>query len=214
MSTPVQFVPYSCNQSGTCCVNNLVFLNPFDIFRMAKHLEVTAKYLFEQRILAYRISGSTYWMEPVIQLKSNTTCPFLVRDFNTTEKLICSIYDARPFTCRIFPLKYDPDNDLFLRGEKGEKRCTGCVHETTQIPLQEYLDQAEIGNKSSEFTEYRNLVEELSLKGYNLKELKNKKEKQKVFFAIQALLYETYPTENCEAVYPWEEIQKTILEMV
>jgi Fe-S-cluster containining protein len=181
---------------------------------MAKHLEVTAKYLFEQRILAYRISGSTYWMEPVIQLKSNTTCPFLVRDFNTTEKLICSIYDARPFTCRIFPLKYDPDNDLFLRGEKGEKRCTGCVHETTQIPLQEYLDQAEIGNKSSEFTEYRNLVEELSLKGYNLKELKNKKEKQKVFFAIQALLYETYPTENCEAVYPWEEIQKTILEMV
>ncbi|MCB1177558.1 MAG: YkgJ family cysteine cluster protein [Leptospiraceae bacterium] len=207
-------VPYKCNQSGSCCVNNLVMLNPFDIFRIAKHLNVTAKYLFQNRIFAYQIIPSTYWMEPTIQLKPNSACQFLYRDKVETEKLKCKVYESRPFTCRIFPLKFDPDNNIYLRGEKGENRCRGCVDESINIDLNEYLQPVLNDKLQEEYTEYRNFVESLSLRGYNIKEIKNKKDKQKIFFNIQALLYETFPTIDNEEFYPFEKVKEKIEEML
>jgi hypothetical protein len=148
-------------------------------------------------------------MEPVIQMRSNLACPFLGKD-SENEIYKCSIYEGRPFTCRIFPLKYDPDNDIYLRSERGEARCPECVNPEKEISIEEYLIKNEVGDLPLEYAKYRNLVEKLSLMGYNVKELPGKKLKQKLFFKIQKLLFETFPSNDREEEYPWLNVYQTI----
>lgn len=204
-------LPFLCKQTGKCCVNNLVPLSPFDIFRLSKYLNFYAKELFEMKLLSYKITTSTYFMEPVIQINSQNVCPFLKQE-NT--KYLCSIYEARPFACRIFPLKYDPDHDKFLRNQNSEARCIECTLNENETSLQAYMEENLFQDKTHEFTKYRNLVEKISLQGFNLKELAGKKEKQKVFFHIQSLLYETYPNEENSTEYPWDKVEKEILRLI
>jgi len=207
MTNSILLVSYFCKLSGKCCVNNLVPLSPFDIFRIAKNLNLKAEELFIKKIFAYKISRSTYFMEPVIQMRSNQVCPFLEKK---EELYKCTIYKQRPFACRIFPLKYDPDNDIYLRNERSEARCPECTNSQEKISINDYLLQNEANELSSEYSQYRNLVEKLSLKGYNVKELSGKKLKQKLFFKIQKLLFETFPSSNGEEIYPWAEVEESI----
>lgn len=211
MLEKTSILPFLCKQTGKCCVNNLVPLSPFDIFELAKYLNFYAKELFEMRLLSYKITTSTYFMEPVIQINEKNVCPFLKL---SDSKYLCGIYEVRPFACRIFPLKYDPDNDKFLRNQNSENRCLECTLDENGVSLENYMKENGFENKTKNFTRYRNLVEKISLQGFNLKELVRKKEKQKVFFYIQALLYETYPNQENLQEYPWDKVETEILRLI
>jgi Fe-S-cluster containining protein len=209
MLEPDSLLPYLCQITGKCCINNLVPLSPFDVFRVAKFLNLKAEDLFTEKIIAYKITGSTYFMEPVLQMRPTLACPFLTKSKESEYQ--CSIYEARPYTCRIFPLKYDPDNDGYLRSTRGEERCLECTTSKKEIAVKDYLNCNDIGDMAFEYAKYRNLVEKLSLMGYNVKELAGQKLKQKLFFNIQKLLYETFPTVEQEEDYPWNLVYQTIL---
>jgi hypothetical protein len=43
-------VPFLCRATGKCCIHNLVLLSSFDIFRIAKNLNLSAKELFEKKL--------------------------------------------------------------------------------------------------------------------------------------------------------------------
>ena len=203
--SPDSLLPFLCQSTGKCCIHNIVILSPFDIFRIAKALNLSAKNLFKSKILTYRINSSSFWMEPILNSKKNNTCPFLE---TSSKKYICEIYEERPLVCRIFPLKYDPEEESFMRLFVSEERCRECIDVEKLIKTEDYLEQGNIPALLEEFNSYSNLLDEILVQGFTLEGIKNKKDKQTIFFQIQSLLYETYPMnpENEEA-YPIQKIQ-------
>ena len=113
---PIDLVPFLCKATGRCCIHNLVILSSFDIFRIGKTLGASAKELFTKKLITYRINPASFWMEPILNSRTNSTCPFLFREVDAnTEQYLCEIYESRPLVCRIYPLKYDKDNSVFMR---------------------------------------------------------------------------------------------------
>lgn len=82
----------------TCCRDVNIFLSPYDILRMKKRLGITSGDFLERYTVSLIPEVSGF---PVILLKMmddrNNTCPFVTAQG-------CSIYEDRPWACRMFPL--------------------------------------------------------------------------------------------------------------
>ena len=92
---PIDLVPFLCKATGRCCIHNLVILSSFDIFRIGKTLGASAKELFTKKLITYRINPSNFWMEPILNSRTNSTCPFLFREVDAnTEQYLCEIYES------------------------------------------------------------------------------------------------------------------------
>lgn len=84
---------HKCTGCGQCCINSKPKLNPYDILILSKKLKISmAKFL--QKYAYVRIEDDKF---PTAYLKTSGSCPFL-------ENNRCSVYEFRPFTCRLFPL--------------------------------------------------------------------------------------------------------------
>ncbi len=213
---PADLLPFLCQATGKCCIHNLVLLSSFDIFRIANTLGLPAKDLFEKKILTYRINPSSFWMEPILNSRSNSTCPFLFREYEgANEKYLCEIYESRPLVCRIYPLKYDKDESLFMRFLPAEHRCYECITTENNPTLTEYLEGSSVNELMEEFKRYLALIDKVALAGMNLEKIKKNKTAQKKFFAIQSILYETYPgKENRLDKLPFEEMESRVEEIL
>lgn len=208
-------LPFLCKATGKCCIHNLVILSSFDIFRMAKYLETTAKDLFEKKILTYRINPTNYWMEPILNSRLNSACPFLFSEAGEENvKYLCKIYEFRPLVCRVYPLKYDKNEKIFMRFFPAEQRCFECISKENNLTLSDYLDEANVLNLLEEFSQYQRLIEGIQSE-LNLIKIKKNKPAQRKFFQIQSLLYETYPNHG-EIInsLPFEEIKSKIEEIL
>lgn len=95
LDTPFRF---HCTMCGKCCINrDDILLNPDDIFRIAKFLNLTPEEVVNQYCETY--IGGTSRM-PIVRLKPQGTvkrCPFL-------KDRKCSIQDAKPVVCAMFPI--------------------------------------------------------------------------------------------------------------
>lgn len=187
--------------TGKCCTGKIVSLTPFDIFRMAKELNKSSKDLFSEKTLAYRIDLGTYWMIPVITVRKNAECVFLSEDKK------CSIYSARPFACRLFPLKFDSVHKSFYRSLGAEAVCRECISEDIYVEQERYLSDSGADQMQEEYSLTNDLISQISLAGFNIQEIKKKKKKQKIFFALQSLLYETFPKAD-EALFSFQEMRE------
>jgi Fe-S-cluster containining protein len=206
--------PFLCKLTGRCCVQNLVILSPFDIFRLATYLGKSAKDLFQEKIITYTINKSDYWMEPIINSGKDSICPFLLP--KNIEEHICEIYEVRPLVCRLYPLKYNPQEDMYFRRDDSESRCHQCFSiENEYLPLQEFVESSNLPTLTKEYNKYRNTIFNLVKNGFNIIDIKNKKDKQKIFFELQKILYETYPN-NLEnhSEYPWELVSSEIENLI
>ena len=96
--TPEQKFGFRCKQCGNCCKDIDVLLTAFDICRLAKKLGITNIDVIKKYTDVYIGRESRL---PVIALKMNNpgqACVFL------TEGGKCSVHDARPTVCRLYPL--------------------------------------------------------------------------------------------------------------
>lgn len=212
---PKDIVPFLCKATGKCCIHNIVILSSFDIFNIANNLGLTAKQLFENKILTYRINASSFWMEPILNSRSNPSCPFLFQNEEDKEKYLCKIYDFRPLVCRIYPLKYDKDEKIFLRFLPAENRCNECISTDSNQSLTEYLDVGNVPALLNEFTQYFELLEKIQQADLNLEKIKKNKPAQKKFFTIQSILYETYPSANNKlTALPFNELKLKVEEIL
>ncbi len=213
--SPKDLVPFLCKATGKCCIHNLVILSSFDIFNIAKALGLSAKELFENKILTYRINPSSYWMEPILNSRVNSTCPFLFHEASEDNvEYLCNIYESRPLVCRIYPLKYDKDESLFMRFLPAEHRCFECITNENNPTLEKYLENSNIPILLKEFNQYLELLEKIQ-DILNLEKIKKNKPAQKKFFEIQSILYETYPGKNSllESL-PFDEMKYKIEEVL
>jgi hypothetical protein len=102
---------------NSCCRDVTIFLNPLDVGRLRKHLGITST-LFLAKYTVGLLSESTGI--PAVVLKMNDDdekrCPFVV-------SAGCSVYPARPFSCRMYPL--DTDNGVEFHFITSAETCHG-----------------------------------------------------------------------------------------
>lgn len=80
-----------------CCNDVNIFLTPYDIIRMRKALGITSGEFLERYAILPIASNLRH---PIVMLKmedETLNCPFVCEQG-------CSIYDDRPWSCRMFPL--------------------------------------------------------------------------------------------------------------
>ncbi len=209
-------IPILCVATGRCCIHNLVILSPFDIFRMGKFLEKTAKQLFEEKIITYRINQTSFWMEPMIYSNEEEVCPFLeAKQIEGKDKFLCKIYEARPIVCRIYPLKYDKEENSFLRFFPAEDRCKECIDFDNFQSTENFLNSGSVPSLLEDYKKFDDLLKLILNQKFDLNGIKNNKEKQKKFFEIQKILYETYPNnEENFSEYPFEKVKLEILAKI
>lgn len=86
---------------NSCCRDVTIFLHPLDVVRLRKALNISSEDFLEQ--YTHRVVSQKSGL-PAVVLKMNEneakTCPFV------TDKG-CSVYDARPYSCRLYPLDTD-----------------------------------------------------------------------------------------------------------
>jgi len=83
---------------NSCCKDVTIFLTPLDVVRLRTALGISSTEFLEK--YTHRLISQTTGL-PAVALKMSAneakTCPFV------TEKG-CSVYDDRPYSCRLYPL--------------------------------------------------------------------------------------------------------------
>jgi Fe-S-cluster containining protein len=82
-----------------CCRNLNLFLYPYDVLRLSRHLEISTDEFIDNQVDVVMRDGH-YFPEVLLRMADNAeqTCPYL------TDKG-CNAYPDRPDTCRTFPVE-------------------------------------------------------------------------------------------------------------
>jgi len=137
---------------GKCCANVNIFLTPYDVLRMKNALGITSADFLEKYTIPLMIEEHQL---PVVALKmqegEEKKCPFV-------SDVGCTIYDDRPWSCRMYPLGLATSK---IPGGEGEEFsfvveevdsiCQG-FKEDTEWTVEEWLKNQEVHtfNRKSE----------------------------------------------------------------
>jgi Fe-S-cluster containining protein len=127
-------LPLTCTRTGTCCHGNQVFLNPWELVRLAHEKGISAadfrsNYCDDGGILL-RFNGT-------VDERGKSACSQYIDNFG------CSVHVGRPLACRLFPLGRQIQNgaaEYIFQGESFP--ClNGCsaVVELPVLSVSEYL---------------------------------------------------------------------------
>ena len=78
---------YACGACSRCCNNYLIRVNPYEVLRLAQHLNLSTTAFIEQYVTP----------ETALVHKPDDNCIFLGPQG-------CSVHSARPLVCRLYPL--------------------------------------------------------------------------------------------------------------
>lgn len=89
---------FSCKQCGKCCTEREdIILSPFDLFRASKKLGMTPDEFVKEYCDSYVGHTSKMIIVRLMPRGSNRRCPLL-------KDRKCSIHDAKPTLCAMFPI--------------------------------------------------------------------------------------------------------------
>lgn len=96
---------FECSRSGECCRHMEIFLNPYDILRMAEALGMTTIQLIQDHVL-FLENKQQGILKPVLKAAREGVCAF-------NSNRLCKIHRDRPLPCRLFPIaRMDEDYHL------------------------------------------------------------------------------------------------------
>lgn len=103
--------PFECKKCGKCCKNrNDVLLNGRDVWNLARFLNITSEEFISKYCTVYIGKSSRL---PVVTLRpvgQALFCPFLHNN-------LCSVQEAKPTVCALFPLGRIIHNDALEDGD-------------------------------------------------------------------------------------------------
>jgi Fe-S-cluster containining protein len=150
-------LPLTCSRRGTCCHGNLVMLNPWELFRLAREKKVSPREFRDQYCesggIRLRFDGKPGWRE-------KKACSLYVDNFG------CSVHVGRPLACRLFPLGRQIQSEALSYMHQGDvfPCLDGCPEVTglPQLTVGEYLQgqQTEAFEKAQ--NEYLQLMQSLA----------------------------------------------------
>lgn len=175
---------FSCNQCGECCRNRHdILLPPHDIYQIAKYLKMTNSEVARKYCDCF--IGQTSQI-PLIRAKPkvfNYVCPFL-------KKGKCSIHEAKPAVCALFPLgrAIDPNGDIryFYSG------ACNCANQT-EVSLKEWLERFKLKDSEEPAKLWGQFVSKISTAKMRIK---GSQEKETAFnYIFCMMIYLNYRTD-------------------
>jgi len=161
-----------------CCGDVNIFLTPYDIIRLKNRLGISSGEFLEKYTVSPFDQKQKY---PVILLKmrkdEKKTCPFV------TDKG-CSVYDDRPWSCRMYPLGLASPKEGSAEGDEffflmQESVCKGFEEEVKQSVNQWMVDQG-----IEEYKEAGQLYKDITLHDYFEKGGQLAPEKMEMFHLV------------------------------
>ncbi len=186
---------FRCTQCGQCCRNREdILVSPFDLFRIAKHFDISPEEAFSRYCIGY--IGSTSRM-PVMILKArgvDKACPFL-------KNHRCVIQKSKPTVCAMFPLgraacvgqKDGGDNDIpkgtiyFLQ----DIQC-GAKDETHTV--REWLSEFDLDANDGWFSVWQSAIMEMTPLVHMLEKIVPPKAMEAIFATLLHALYFDFQT--------------------
>ncbi len=156
---------FNCHKNvscfNKCCSDVNIFLTPYDIIRLKNRLKISSQEFLDKYTFLPIDEKQNH---PVVMLKmnkdENKSCPFVGSEG-------CSVYEDRPWSCRMFPLGIaSPKNN----GENNEEEfyflleepvCRGYEEDKNQTVNEWMRDQ-----KVDEYSKMGELFKEISLHDY------------------------------------------------
>lgn len=86
---------FGCKACGKCCRDKVIMLNPYDIFKLTKYLNISQAE-FASKYCGFYIGRDSNLPIVYIDFKGGP-CPFLVNKR-------CSVHEVKPFVCASYPL--------------------------------------------------------------------------------------------------------------
>ncbi len=113
-----------------CCRDVTIFLTPYDVLRMKRGLGISSGELLDR----YALVSQTHAI-PLVLLKMNEEDD---KRCHLVTKEGCSIYEDRPWACRMYPLDLGDDGGYKLAVE--EARCKG-LGQGEPLRVRRYLEK-------------------------------------------------------------------------
>lgn len=132
---------FVCGRCGYCCVDKIIQVNPYEIFRLARACGMSTT----EFIATYTSGGGMF-----LRFNEEGRCFFL-------DEEGCSVHADRPLVCRLYPLGRDIHGEhetFFLSAEQNQ--CQG-LYGTVGTVL-EYLEQQVAGPFMAASNRYRQAV--------------------------------------------------------
>ncbi len=128
---------FSCHKGVACftkcCRNVNIFLTPYDILRMKNRLGISSGEFLEKYT---KTLVDNKFSLPVVLLKlsedEDKSCQFLTKEG-------CSIYEDRPWSCRLYPLDKDMSEEDEFKLIVGDDFCYG-LKEPKEWILEDWLE--------------------------------------------------------------------------
>ncbi len=190
-------LPFSCTHCGGCCVHQEdLLLNPLDLFRLAKELEITVEQWLDQYGECYIGEESRM---PILRIRpqgETRRCPLLKNNK-------CSVHKAKPSVCGLYPLgrsvRYVLDEQGKPDMEKSEVMYfhSGffCGNQNGNQTVREWLEEFHLLEGESFFIRWSQVVAETSLFLRGLEKVVTNKDIMNLAWSmVFGLLYVQYDT--------------------
>jgi len=150
-------LPLTCTRAGICCYKKMVWLNPWELARMAAAKGVTS-HEFRDRYCDYggirlRFDGAAGW-------RNLEACSQYLPEGG------CSIYAARPLVCRLYPLGRERRGTTFYYLHRESTfPCLDVCPEVAQLPFMtvaEYLTGQDVAACEAALDSYLELMQHLA----------------------------------------------------
>ncbi len=162
-----------------CCSDVNIFLTPYDILRLKKRLNISSQEFLDKYTFLPIDEKQNH---PVVMLKMDDdekkSCPFV-------GKGGCSVYEDRPWSCRMFPLGVASPKDEGKNGEGEfyfileEPVCRG-GEESKQQSVDEWIREQGV----EEYFKMGEYFKDVSLHGYFKKGRQLEPAKQEMFYTV------------------------------
>lgn len=93
--SPQDKLPLTCSRTGNCCFGKIIYLNPWEVFHLAKEKKNTPR---EFRDLYCDFGGIRLKFDGKVGYKNQAACSQYVDGFG------CSVHLGRSLACRLYPL--------------------------------------------------------------------------------------------------------------
>jgi len=156
---------FNCHKNiscfNKCCSDVNIFLTPYDIIRLKNSLKISSQEFLDKYTI---LPIDEKQRHPIVMLKMNNdenkSCPFVCSEG-------CSVYEDRPWSCRMFPLGVaTPKNDSDYDDKEfyfilEEPVCKGNEEDISWTVEEWMKDQ-----KVDDYSEMGELFKEISLHDY------------------------------------------------
>lgn len=92
---PKDILPLTCSRTGNCCFGKIIYINPWELFHLAKEKKRTQREFRDQYT---DFGGIQLKFDGKAGYKEQQACSQYVDNFG------CSVHFGRPLACRLYPL--------------------------------------------------------------------------------------------------------------